>query len=73
MVGRPENKNANCRWIYDKIDECEIFIRYRVQFVAKGFSQTFYIEKFTTVFKSCFRFLVAFGNQFTLLIPRYIT
>lgn len=74
LVSRPENKNiVDCKWVFNvKIDEFGNPIRYKARLVARGFSQKYltdYDETFAPVARiASFRLIVAFANQFNLLI-----
>lgn len=74
LVQKPEKKNIiECKWVFAiKHDEHGNPIKYKARLVAKGFSQKFmhdYDETFAPVARiGSFRFLLAFANQFKLLI-----
>lgn len=74
LVPKPENKNiVDCKWIFSiKTNEFGKPVRYKARLVARGFSQEYltdYNETFAPVARmSSFRFIIAFANQFNLLI-----
>lgn len=74
LVSKPKNKNIiDCRWVFAiKHDEFGNPLKYKARLVAKGFSQKYlvdYNETFAPVARiSSFRFIIAFANQFNLLI-----
>lgn len=74
LVSKPTNKNiVQCKWVFTiKIDEHGNPIRYKARLVAKGFSQQYlsdYNETFAPVARiSTFRLLLAFSNQYKLLV-----
>ena len=74
LVSRPNDRNiVDCKWIFTiKYDEFGNPLRYKARLVARGFSQEYlidYNETFAPVARiSSFRFIVAFANQFNLLI-----
>lgn len=74
FVPKPENKNiVDCKWLFTiKTDEFGKPVRYKARLVARGFSQEYlsdYNETFAPVARiSSFRFMIAFANQFNLLI-----
>lgn len=74
IVDKPTNKNiVGCKWVFTtKIDEHGNPVRHKARLVAKGFSQQYlsdYNETFAPVARiSTFRFLLAFSNQYNLLV-----
>lgn len=74
LVSKPEHKNiVDCKWVFTiKNDEFGNPLRYKARLVARGFSQQYlqdYNETFAPVARiSSFRFILAFSNQFNLLI-----
>ncbi|CAH2090566.1 unnamed protein product [Euphydryas editha] len=74
LVPKPTGKNiVDCKWIFNiKNDEFGKPLRYKARLVARGFSQKYlcdYDETFAPVARiASFRFIVAFANQFNLLI-----
>lgn len=74
LVKRPENKNiVDCKWVLTiKNDEFENPVKYIARVVAEGFSQEYlidYNETFAPVDRiASFRLLIAFSNQFNMLI-----
>lgn len=74
LVPRPNGKNiVDCKWIFSiKNDEFGKPLRYKARLVARGFSQQYlidYNETFAPVARiASFRFLIAFANQYKLLI-----
>ena len=74
IVSKPLNKNiVTCKWVFIlKNDESGNPTKYKARLVARGFSQKYsvdYDEIFAPVARiSTFRFLLAFANQFDLLI-----
>lgn len=75
LVNKPENKNVvvDCKWVcIIKNDEFGNPLKYKARLVAKGFSQEYladYNETFAPVAGiASFRFMIAFTNQFNLLI-----
>jgi transposase InsO family protein len=74
LVKRPMNANiVDCKWVFTlKNDEQGNISRYKARLVAKGFSQK-YLEDYDEIFApvarlTSFRCLLAFANQFDLLI-----
>lgn len=74
LVPRPDNKNiVDCKWIFSiKNDEFGKPLRYKARLVARGFSQEYlidYNETFAPVARiASFRFVIAFANQYNLLV-----
>lgn len=74
IVPRPDNKNiVDCKWVFNiKMDNNGNPCKYKARLVAKGFSQKYlvdYDETFAPVARmTTFRVLIAFANQFKLLI-----
>lgn len=74
IVPRPPNKNIiDSKWVFTiKNDEFGNPIKYKARLVARGFSQQYlvdYDETFAPVARiSTFRILLAFANQFRLLV-----
>lgn len=74
LVSKPENKNiVDCKWVFTiKNDEYGNPSKYKARLVARGFSQEYlvdYEETFAPVARiSSFRFILAFSNQFNLLV-----
>lgn len=74
LVQKPENKNIiDSKWVFTiKNDEFGNPLRYKARLVARGFNQQYlqdYNETFAPVARiSSFRFIIAFANQFNLLI-----
>ena len=74
LMSEPVNKNiVYCKWVFAiKNDEFGNPMKYKARLVARGFSQEYlmdYNETFAPVARiSSFRFIIAFANQFNLLI-----
>lgn len=74
LVPRPDDKNiVDCKWVFAiKNDEFGNPAKYKARLVARGFSQRFaedYNETFAPVARiASFRILLAFANQFNLLV-----
>lgn len=74
LVPKPKDKNIiDCKWVFNiKNNEFGKPIRYKARLVARGFNQQYlcdYNETFAPVARiASFRFIVAFANQFNLLI-----
>uniref|UniRef100_A0A6V7KQP7 Integrase catalytic domain-containing protein n=1 Tax=Bracon brevicornis TaxID=1563983 RepID=A0A6V7KQP7_9HYME len=74
LVPKPPGKNiVDCKWIFSiKTDEHGQLAKYKARLVARGFSQEYltdYDETFAPVARiASFRFILAFANQFNLLI-----
>lgn len=74
FVSKPVNTNiVSCKWVFTlKIDEHGNPTRYKARLVARGFTQKYHIdyeEIYAPVARiTTFRFLLAFANQFDLLI-----
>lgn len=74
LVQRPECKNiVDCKWVFTiKTDEFGKPMKYKARLVARGFSQEYlvdYNETFAPVARiASFRFILAFANQFNLLV-----
>ena len=74
LMSKPVNKSiVDCKWVFAiKNDEFGNSIKYKARLVARGFSQEYlmdYNETFAPVARiSSFRFIIAFANQFNLLI-----
>lgn len=74
IVPRPNNKNiVDCKWVFNiKMDSNGNPCKYKARLVAKGFSQQYlvdYNETFAPVARmTTFRVLIAFANQFKLLV-----
>ncbi|CAK9834334.1 Copia protein, partial [Anthophora retusa] len=74
LVERPKNTNiVDSKWIFTiKHDKHGNLSKYKARIVARGFSQEYltdYNETFAPVARiSSFRFIIAFSNQFNLLI-----
>ena len=73
-MSKPVNKNiVDCKWVFAiKNDDFGNPIKYKARLVARGFCQEYlmdYNETFAPVARiSSFRFIIAFVNQFNLLI-----
>ena len=74
LVDRPKDKNIiDCKWVFAiKPDEFGNPAKYKARVVARGFSQQYlvdYNETFAPMARiSSFRLLLAFANQFRLLV-----
>lgn len=74
LVSKPENKNIiDCKWVFTiKNDENGFPLKYKARLVARGFNQEYlldYNETFAPVARiSSLRFILAFSNQFNLLV-----
>lgn len=74
LVPKPVDRNiVDCKWVFTiKNDEFGKPLKYKARLVARGFSQEYlidYNETFAPVARiSSFRFILAFANQFNLLI-----
>ena len=74
LVERPVNINiVDCKWVFNiKNDEFGNPSKYKARLVARGFSQKYlvdYNETFAPVARiASFRFVIAFANQFDLMI-----
>lgn len=74
IVSKPANRNiVSCKWLFNiKNDEFGKPVKYKARLVARGFSQEYltdYNETFAPVARiSSFRFIIAFANQFNLLV-----
>lgn len=74
LVTKPENKNiVDCKWVFViKHDEFGNKVKHKARLVARGFSQKYlidYDETFAPVARiASFRCILAFSNQFNLLI-----
>lgn len=74
LVQKPVNRNiVDCKWIFTiKNDEYGKPLKHKARLVARGFSQEYlidYNETFAPVARiSSFRFILAFANQFNLLV-----
>ena len=74
LVKRPGNINiVDCKWVFNiKNDEFGNPSKYKARLVARGFSQKYlvdYNETFAPVARiASFRFVIAFANQFVLII-----
>ena len=74
LVTKPENRNiVDCKWIFTiKNDEFGNPVKYKARVVARGFSQEYlidYNETFAPVARiSSFRFIMAYANQFNLMV-----
>lgn len=74
LVQRPDNRNiVDCKWVFTiKNHEFGNPVKYKARLVARGFSQEYlfnYCETFAPVARiASFRFIIAFANQFSLLV-----
>ncbi|CAK9796582.1 Copia protein [Anthophora quadrimaculata] len=74
LVEKPKNRHiVDCKWIFTiKNNEHGNPSKYKARLVARGFSQEYltdYNETFAPVVRiASFRFIIAFANQFNLLI-----
>ncbi|CAK9796153.1 Copia protein [Anthophora plagiata] len=74
LVEKPKNRNiVDCKWIFTiKNNEHGNPSKYKARLVARGFSQKYltdYNETFAPIVRiASFRFIIAFANQFNLLI-----
>lgn len=74
LVNKPENKNIiSCKWVFNiKNNERGEPSKYKARLVARGFSQQYledYDETFAPVTRiTTLRFMLAFSNQYDLLI-----
>ncbi len=74
LVPRPQGRNIiDCKWVFSiKLDEFGRIYKRKARLVARGFTQQYlidYDETFAPVARiASFRFLIAFANQFNLLI-----
>lgn len=74
LVTKPDNKNiVDCKWVFTlKNDEFGNPSKYKARLVARGFSQEYlkdYDETFAPVARiSSLRFIIAFSNQYNLLL-----
>lgn len=74
LVQKPVDRNiVDCKWIFTiKNDEFGKPMKYKARLVARGFSQEYlidYNETFAPVARiTSFRFILAFANQFNLLV-----
>ena len=74
LVDRPGDKNiVNCKWVFTiKNDECGNPAKYKARLVACGYSQQYlidYEDTFAPVARiASLRFILAFANQFDLLV-----
>lgn len=74
LVPKPHNRNIiDNKWVFTiKSDEYGNPLKYKARLVARGFSQEYlvdYNETFAPVARiSSFRFILAFSNQFNLLV-----
>ena len=74
LVSMPKNRNiVDCKWVFTvKNDEFGNPLKFKARVVARGFSQVYltdYNETFAPVARiPSFRFIIAFSNQFNLLV-----
>ena len=74
LVSMPKNRNiVDCKWVFTvKNDEFGNPLKFKARVVARGFSQVYltdYNETFAPVARiPSFRFVIAFSNQFNLLV-----
>lgn len=72
IIPRPNDKNiVSCKWVF-AIKRNANSVRYKARLVARGFSQQYYLDYFETFAPvariTTFRIIVAFANQYNLLI-----